>query len=72
MLQPEYKSRFEEFDILMRESIYKSEANEQLGKERKGFAKPIEITNINTTFGIPSRSGAFLIKLIQIGIYNKI
>lgn len=57
MLQPEPKSRFEEFDEFMRESVYKSQQNEKLAKERKGNATPINITNTSNTFGIPSTAG---------------
>lgn len=57
LLQPEPKSRFEEFDILMRESVYKSQQDELLGMQRKALTIPETITITNRTFGIPTKIG---------------
>lgn len=51
LLQPEPKSRFEQFDCFIRESIYKSNINEPLGKTRKGVMN----AEWDRTFGCPTK-----------------
>lgn len=60
LLNAPLKSRFEEFDISVREAIYKSQQNEQLGMPRKPWAKPDNVTNFSRTFGDPSGSGEYI------------
>lgn len=59
LLNAPLKSRFEEFDISVREAIYKSQQNEQLGMPRKPWTKPDDVTNFSRTFGDPSGSGEY-------------
>lgn len=57
LLQPAEKSRFEEFDIAVRESVYKSQQDRKLGQPRKSWHRPAHVTNVSRTFGIPSNIG---------------
>lgn len=57
LLQAEPKSRFEEFDFDVRESVYQSRRYEQLGGPRACFTKPNDVNNVNRTFGIASHTG---------------
>lgn len=57
LLQADPKSRFEEFDFDVRESVYQSSRYEQLGKPRDCATKPAAVNNVNQTFGIASHTG---------------
>lgn len=57
LLQPPEKSRFEEFDIDVRESVYKSKQDMMLGQPRKSLHKPPDVTNVSQTFGAVTPAG---------------
>lgn len=51
LLNPPPQSRFDQFNTMVRESVYKSNRDMQLSKPRFAWSKPPDVTIISRTFG---------------------
>lgn len=64
LLNPAPQSRFDQFNTAVRESVYKSQRDEQLGLPRRAWSKPPDVTNISRVFGDASDGNVRLYDII--------